>query len=153
MMQSQVDRPNTKRFTLDEANAMLPLVKSIAEDILSVYRTVTSRQADLRRLLRQSNRTAGSMYADEIAESRIDLQIEYDRIWQYREELESLGVLLRQPQEGLIEFPTLIDQCEAFYSWKPGEPTVTHWRYADDPWSHRRDIVFSDRNPGDANSR
>jgi len=89
-----------KCFTIAEADAMLPLVQSIASDICSIFRSVTSRRADLHRLLRKGPRTSGQQYDDEMAESRADLQTEYEEIWKFREELETLGVLLRQPEDG-----------------------------------------------------
>jgi hypothetical protein len=111
---------------------MLPLVRSIVSDICEVFHRVTSRRVELHRLLRKGNRGAGRIYDDEMAESRADLQAEYDQIWQYREELESLGIVLRQPEEGLIEFPTIIDSEAAFYSWRLGETSVAHYRLASD---------------------
>ncbi len=119
---------------------MLPLVRSIAEDIQSVFRSVTGRRADLHRLLRRGSRSAGTAYEDEVAESRADLQAEYDRIWLYREELESLGVQLRRPETGAIEFPAMVRGREAFYCWQVGEPQVLSWRFADEPWSARRPV-------------
>jgi hypothetical protein len=123
---------STKRFTLEEASAMLPLVRSVVSDICEVFRSVTSRRVELHRLLRKGQRGAGRLYDDEMAESRADLQAEYDQIWHYREELESLGVQLRQPEEGLIEFPTMIDSQPAFFSWHLGETSISHFRYASD---------------------
>ena len=130
-----------KRFTLDEANAMLPLVRSIVSDICEVFRTVTGRRTDLYRLLRKGVRKAGQVYDDEVAESRADLQEEYDQIWRYREELESLGVLLRQADEGWIEFPASIVGRDAFYSWRLGEEHIQFWRDADAPWSNRKALL------------
>jgi hypothetical protein len=131
-----------KRFTLDEANAMLPLVRSIVSDIRDVFRAVTGRRTDLHRLIRKGARTAGQVYDDEVAESRADLQEEYDQIWRYREELESLGVFLRQPEEGWIEFPaSIVGLGAAFYSWRLGEEHIQFWREADAPWSSRKAIL------------
>ncbi len=127
----------TKHFSLDEATAMLPLVRSIVSDICGVFRNVTSRRFELHRLLRRGQRGAGRLYDDEMAESRADLQAEYDQIWQYREELESLGVLLRQPEDGLTEFPTRISGQEAFFSWQLGETTIGYYRLAAQPKSAR----------------
>ncbi|MBX3422390.1 MAG: DUF2203 domain-containing protein [Pirellulaceae bacterium] len=127
----------TKRFTLDQATAMLPLVRSIVSDICGVFRDVTSRRVELHRLLRKGSRGAGRMYDDEMAESRADLQAQYDQIWRYREELESLGIFLRQPENGLIEFPTQINSQEAFYSWQLGETNVCYYRLASEPQNAR----------------
>ncbi len=125
---------------------MLPLVKSIVSDISETFQNVTSRRADLHRLLRAGTRSAGTLYDDEIEESRSDLQAEYDRIWQFREELESLGVLLRQSETGEIEFPTRIDQQDAFLSWKIGEESISFWRFADTPMSGRMALRFDLQN-------
>ncbi len=59
-----------KRFTLEEANAMLPLVKSIVSDIREVFRTVIGRRTDLHRLLRKGARTLGSCTTTRWRESR-----------------------------------------------------------------------------------
>jgi hypothetical protein len=120
----------TKRFTLDEATAMLPLVRSIVTDICGVFQDVTSRRLELHRMLRKGNRGAGRIYDDEMAESRADLQAEYDQIFSFRAELEELGVLLRQPQEGLVEFPTRLSSQDAFFSWQLGEQSISHYRLA-----------------------
>ena len=144
-MKDNTDATKTlKRFTLDEANAMLPLVRSIVSDICEVFRNVTGRRADLHRLLRKGARRAGQVYDDEVAESRADLQEEYDRIWRYREELESLGVFLRQPEEGWIEFPASIVGREAFFSWRLGEDRIQFCREADAPLSNRKPLLTVD---------
>ena len=110
---------------------MLPLVRSIASDICDIFKRVTARRSDLHRLLRQGSRSAGSVYDDEMAESRADLQEEYEQIWRYREELESLGVLLRQPEDGIIEFPSMMHGRNCFLCWQLGEERISTYRYAD----------------------
>lgn len=129
-----------RRFTVEEATAMLPLVRSIVSDICSVSRTVTGRRADLRRILRKGSLTSGQAYDDEIAESRADLQEEYDLIWKYRQELETLGVILRHPESGTIEFPSVILGRDGFLSWHLGEESIEFWRDADAPQSTRKPL-------------
>lgn len=119
---------------------MLPLVRSIVADISDVFRNVTGRRADLHRLLRRGPRKSNDHYSDEIAESRADLQGEYDRIWRYREELDTLGVILRNAEEGWIDFPTKIDGSEAFYSWHFGEAEISFWRYASNSVTTRKPV-------------
>jgi hypothetical protein len=127
-----------KRYTVAEANAMLPLLRSIVSDICEVFRHVTGRRLDLHRLLRQKDRGSGTQYDDEVNETRADLQEEYDRIWKFREELEALGVILRQPEQGAIEFPASINGREGYLSWHLGEDEVQYWREEDEPWTDRK---------------
>ncbi|MCA9157350.1 MAG: DUF2203 family protein [Planctomycetales bacterium] len=133
-----------KRFSLEEANAMLPLVRSIASDICQVFRSVIGRRADLHRIVRRGTLSAGPLYDDELAESRADLQEEYDQIWKYREEIESLGVLLRQPEKGHVEFPAVLLGREAFFSWHLGEDSIRYWRSADSPATSRKLLSADD---------
>jgi hypothetical protein len=75
-----------------------------------------------------------------MAESRADLQEEYGQIGKYCEELESLGVLVRKQEDCRLEFPTLIDGREAFFSWELGEPTIAYFRLASDANSVRKPL-------------
>lgn len=141
MMQDNSTATKTaKQFTLAEANAMLPLVRSIASDIREVFRNVIGRRTDLHRMLRKGSLSSGPLYDDEVAESRADLQQEYDQIWKYREELESLGVILRRPETGHIEFPTVLCGHEAFFSWHVDDSSICFWRAADSPYSTRKPL-------------
>jgi len=146
MKDSATSTPLTKRFSLDEARAMLPLVRSIVSDICQVFRNVTGRRSDLHRLLRRGAKSSGQVYADEVEESRADLQEEYDQIWQFRAELESLGVLLRQPEEGSIEFPTVLDGREAFLLWRLGDEGIHFFRDADSPQATRTPLPPAENN-------
>ncbi len=142
MMQDNSTATKTaKQFTLAEANAMLPLVRSIAADIREVFCSVIGRRTDLHRMLRKGSLSSGRLYDDEIAESRADLQQEYDQIWKYREELESLGVILRRPETGHIEFPTMLYGHEAFFSWHVDDISIRFWRAADSPYSTRKPLL------------
>lgn len=109
---------------------MLPLVSSIVGDIREIFERVTTRRVDLHRLLRNGSRNAGTQYDDEMAESRADLQEEYEKIWQFREELESLGVQLAKPESGLIEIPSVIDDREVLLCWQYGEDRIKSYRDA-----------------------
>lgn len=135
-----------KRFTLEEANAMLPLVRSIVADICQAFRSVTGRRSDLHRILRKGSLSSGQLYDDEIAESRADLQEEYDSIWRYREELESLGVLLRHPEAGYIEFPSVVLGRDAFLSWHLGEDCILYWRDVEAPNTSREPLPGYENN-------
>ncbi len=109
---------------------MLPLVRSITSDISDIFKRVTSRRSDLHRLLRKGSKSSGSVYEDEIAESRADLQEEYEQIWKFREELESLGVILRKPEDGMIEFPSILHGKLCYLCWQLGDDQILYYRDA-----------------------
>lgn len=138
--ETKTTNQNRKRFTLSEANAMLPLISSIVGDIRDVFEQVTTRRVDLHRLLRNGSRNAGSQYDDEMAESRADLQEEYEKIWQFREELESLGVQLVKPESGQIEIPSVIEGQEVLLCWQYGDEQIKFFRDANSRNSEKQPI-------------
>jgi hypothetical protein len=141
MQENLHSRTALKRYTVAEVNAMLPLVRSIVSDICEIFQQVTTRRVDLHRLVRKREGTSGPQYDDEVAESRADLQEEYDKIWKYREELEALGAILRQPEQGLVEFPGRLDGRDLFLSWRLGEPEILYCRDSDANWTTRKLIA------------
>lgn len=137
--ESTIQTASTKQrvFRIDEANAMLPLVKSIVGDIQEVFSRVSYRKSDLHRLRRRGSRQVGTAYEDEIAESRADLQEEFELVWKYRDELEALGAVLRDPEEGSVEFPCEVNGVSGFYCWQPEYDSILHWRESDSTASTR----------------
>lgn len=138
-----------KRYTVAEANAMLPLLRSIVSDICEVFREVTGRRFDLHRLQRRRDGVSGQQYDDEVSETRADLEEEYDKYWKYREELEALGLILRQPEQGAVEFPARINGRDAYLSWQLGEERVMYWRDEDAPWTARKPLPSIDPLPNE----
>ena len=55
--------------------------------------------------------------------------------------MDGLGVALLDVDAGRIGFPTLVNKRRAFFSWLPGEETLSFWQYADD--GERRPIPAS----------
>lgn len=60
----------------------------------------------------------------------------------YVEELERLGVVLRSAHDGLVDFPTVVGDQAAFYSWQMNQADILDFHYASESTSERR--PFSD---------
>ena len=54
-------------------------------------------------------------------------------------ELQAVDVVLRDPQSGLIDFPSIRDGDEVYLCWRPGEDSVEWW--------HDPDAGFAGRQP------
>ena len=46
---------------------------------------------------------------------------------EFFEELAALGVEMKDPNKGLVDFPALLDDRVVYLCWKLGEETVEHW--------------------------
>jgi len=116
-----------KNFTVQEANATLPLVRAIAEDLVRLSREVIERRERLSVLLGGSPRSPNDPYREELAQIEEELEKDRRHLREFVEELRQLGVEARSVTEGLIDFPAMLEGRQVYLCWKLGEPEVLYW--------------------------
>ena len=129
----------SRLFTLEEANRILPLVRSITVEALSAYRRVKAAIAALEAL-----RARGVPGADVGAVQRGAAE-GADRRGGLRRrvgELEAVGCRLRDYERGSVDFPAALVGERGFvvFCWALGEPSVTHWHDEDEGFEARRTL-------------
>jgi len=123
-----------KIFTLQEANALLPEVRSILAKIQRAHRKVSHYREDARKASEAAEQGGGGIangvaYATLLTE--LTLQIT---------ELEALGVQLKDFERGLVDFPSLREGRVVLLCWQMGEGDELEW------W-HDIDAGFAGRTP------
>ncbi len=120
-----------KLYTPDSANRALPLVRAIARD---TSETALRMQATWKKL------EAGGLGPD----ARQRLQDSFDegrtRLLALNEELEALGVELKDPLQGLLDFRALRNGAEVYLCWELDEATVGYWHALDSGYAGRQPI-------------
>uniref|UniRef100_A0A7C2NZ42 DUF2203 family protein n=1 Tax=Schlesneria paludicola TaxID=360056 RepID=A0A7C2NZ42_9PLAN len=135
---------HAKQFTVDAANRTLPLVKAIVADIVTLYRDVSERKDRLESLQRRRSnipQRQDDPYLEEVEQIRQDLDKEVERLQGYVDELQGLGVELKDPVAGLVDFPATIEGRQAYLCWKLGEPQVEFWHTQDSGYSGRQPLA------------
>ena len=105
-----------RKFTLEQANKSLPLVKRIVADIVSTHERATRNQLRL-------EKAKGS---DQQAAQR-ELNGSVDRLQDLVDELSDVGCELKDYLTGLIDFVGRHEGRDVYLCWKLGEEKVTHW--------------------------
>ena len=104
-------KPLTKRFTRAEAHKALPLVTSIVRDIVELQTDLDDRRERLGelRVTRKGprQRPETDPYEEEFRQMENDLLSDDGRLRGYCDELSKLGIELRDPKAGAVEFPTV----------------------------------------------
>src|SRR5687767_13075232 len=95
-----------KIFTIEQANAMLPLVRAITSDLTALAREVVDRRHRLEVILARRDLKAGDPYAEELAHVEAELNRDAIRLKGYLDELKELGVEPKGAVEGLVDFPS-----------------------------------------------
>jgi hypothetical protein len=125
-------------FTVDEANARLPLLRSILRDVTDL--SVQMKVLYDRLIPLQTAGSGDAKIEREVASLSADLDAMQRSMRGYEAELAELGAELKDAFVGLIDFPGWIDGREVCLCWKLDEPTVAHWHEVDAGFSGRRPI-------------
>ena len=131
-------------FSIEQARAMLPLLRLIVTDISLAHRELTERKSNLRRMLRRNEGKARfQIYDAEITEIQEDLKNESAHLEEYVSELEQLGVILRSAHDGIVDFPTVVDDEPAYYTWQMEQQDIVDFHRADESTADRKPIFES----------
>ena len=117
-------------YTPDTANQALPLVSSIARD-------VRETALEMENLWTQAQEASeGGDERQRLEEQVRDIQ---DRFGGLLNELQQLGVELKDPFQGLLDFRAERQGREVYLCWRLGEDSVAFW--------HELEAGFAGRQP------
>jgi hypothetical protein len=106
-----------REFTVEQANAALPAIREALVRIREARQVVLSGGERIRRNApTNGGGREGKEYWEALATLRRDV-----------EALNEQGIILRDPESGLIDFPSTRDGREVFLCWRLGEADVGHW--------------------------
>ncbi len=142
-----------KYFTVTEANAMLPLVRAIVDDIVQLKNEIEERSERLRNVRRLPGQRRGedNPYDEEVQQIEVEIEKENDRLEEFCDELRRLGVELKDPRVGLIDFLTQIDGREAYLCWKLGEGDIAYWHEIEAGFAGRQSLLEGSAHGGKPN--
>jgi hypothetical protein len=114
-----------RTFTVEEARALLPEVREIAES-MQQHKREFERQRSL--LKEAGTHAAGNGHGSPdalSAQSAAERQVQeiQDRI----EQLARMGVEVKGIDDGLVDFPSMRDGRIVYLCWRVGEPDILYW--------------------------
>jgi len=130
-----------KYFTLEEANALLPLLRGEVEQLQALKREFEVQFSKLRRL--KTVHGTGSVPVDREdpffeMEARLEfLQIQARGIIR---RIHETGVQLKDIDMGLVDFPAKLNGQEVFFCWRLGEDRIRHWHHVWEGYYYRKSL-------------
>ncbi len=122
----------TKLFTVAEANALLPRVRTLMETMLAIRKEAMALRPDVWPVLEKATGNGGSRKAGDL----LELFLSFEKALQ---ELQGLGCELKGLEQGLVDFPSLRDGRTVYLCWQYNEPEIAFW--------HEIDAGFAGRQP------
>lgn len=132
---------DAKLFTVDQANATLPLVGAITADVVNLTRELVERGDRLDLLKSRREPDVEDVYSEELGAIEKELHNDAARLREFVDELADLGVELKSAGKGLVDFPTIVDDQPAYLCWQLGEAEVLHWHSREDGYENRQPLT------------
>ena len=124
-------------FTVEQANRTLPLVRKIVEDVVQQHRR-------WREAILELDLVASSLRAEDPGERAMTLERAVQALAReidgYKRELEDLGIQLKDPRLGLVDFPSEMAGRTVLLCWRLGEPEVQYWHELDSGYAGRQPL-------------
>jgi hypothetical protein len=123
-------------YTLDEARVLLPQVRATLLQLAIERRRADASHDELHRRLRHDGN------GDPTDQARLEATTEElrARVRDLLDHLESLGVVIRDLDAGLVDIPTLRDGEPAWLCWRLADPELGYWHSTREGFSTRRPL-------------
>jgi hypothetical protein len=128
-----------RRFTLDEANALIPRLEMLMERL---QRTVLVVRSAVHEADDASVRTTV-----DVLRVRPELAPYISEIEGTVGEIEQLGCQFKGIDLGLVDFPAEVDGREVLLCWQYGEKSVGFWHAIDEGFAGRRALAATTAPP------
>jgi hypothetical protein len=126
-------------FSRTEAEALLPRVTPVLQEIARLRRDQVDHDeavaADRAKILGN-----GHMPAADLMKHQALSAAAQQRIVRLLRAINALGILVKDLDTGLIDFPTLRDGREVYLCWQLGEPHIAWWHETTSGYSGRQPL-------------
>ncbi len=119
-------------FTISEANSLLPQLEELLLEVRKERKLLAKVEAEIKKAGDHAKQDGGTAFGP-----RYIRAMEY--ITRNIEKIHEMGVLVKDLERGLCDFPYLLDGRVVYLCWKLGEPEIRWW--------HETHTGYSDRQP------
>lgn len=125
-------------YTVARANAALPEINKKYEYIVKCRNAVMRAERDLQTTIVSKSKL------DEYSTKKQQLNSALSEFYSAIEDLEKTGVIIKQLDGGLLDFPSRRFNDDVWLCWKYGETEIKFWHEADSGFGNRKPLAVDD---------
>ena len=125
-------RVHAQHFTVEQANAALPHVKPLLQKLRDARDMLTDEQAH-EALTDAAPSNGGGEPGTQVGEAFLEVR-------RLLLTLGEGGIVVRDIDRGLVDFPAILDGREVYLCWELGEDDVAWWHELDDGYRGRQSL-------------
>jgi len=141
-----------KRFTLAEAQSLIPRVDSLLREAFSLKTGYVEAEQEIQAMTQRVMMMGGmTVNRDQAIDNKNRRDGLAAKLRGVIEQVQDCGCLIKDLDIGLIDFPTLLRDVEVYLCWKLGEGKIAFWHGVDEGFRGRKaiDQDFLDHHRGD----
>lgn len=141
-----------KRFTLDEAQRLLPEVERLLRSAMEARASYQTAEETIQAMNERIMMLGGVVVDREKAlEAKTSREQSAAVLRNAIESVHQMGCLVKDLDTGLVDFPTLFRGVEVYLCWKLGESGIEFWHGVEEGFRGRKSIDqdFLDNHEGD----
>lgn len=125
--------PMSQYFTLQQANESLNIIRPLMDEVQAIREKIMSTQPEAWTAIEKSVGNGGSRALSKIVQDFEKLDILVHQIL-------DTGVLIKDVNIGLLDFPALKDGREVYLCWQYGEGEIAFWHEIEAGYAGRQPI-------------
>lgn len=120
-------------FTLPEANEMLDNIRPIVDEIQEIRQLILKNQPEAWPAIEKSAGNGGNRALSNMVK-------DFEKLDMLVHQIQDLGVLIKDINLGLLDFPALKDGREVYLCWQYGEGDIAFWHEVEAGFAGRQPI-------------
>lgn len=121
-------------YTPQTANKVLPEVKRLFSNILTCKKQTVALQEKVEMVIQ-----SGSQF-EQFVKKKQELNAAVSNYYEAIEQLEATGVVIKDVEQGLLDFPSKRFDEEVWLCWKVGENEIKFWHAKDEGFMGRKPL-------------
>ena len=131
-------------FTPREANTVLADVRPVAERLVALRRRLRELESAQRGVVTAIGGNGSGYVAGDLNAAREEFSTRVAEVDACLRQLDELGVLLKDPDTGLLDFPSRRGDDDVLLCWHVDEDAVDYWHGVDDGFRGRKPIDWDE---------
>jgi hypothetical protein len=130
-----------RTFTLAEAQLLLPVLESLLRNAIAAKKIIEEFEAEQQALAHRVFLNGGTFLdVVPLARRKAERVKAEQKAKDALAEIHAIGVMVKDLDIGLLDFPCEVDGATILLCWKLGEKSITHWHGTEEGFAGRKPV-------------
>jgi hypothetical protein len=120
-------------FAVEEANALLPALTALLRQMMTARQHILETREAWEPIIKRASGNGGGAPGRALYQDTQTIYLTLEQVTEW-------GLLIKDVDTGLVDFPHMRDGREVFLCWRLGEPEIGYWHDVDSGFAGRQPL-------------